>query len=134
MVDRAARDWLADLAQRVLVGEFDPFAQRPFPKNPHADSRDPIVEFAMDALNDYCGGKHQLNGTGTVGVIVNAENEARALRNLITFLRSDLEYQEPPWPRSMIVGLIVFLLVALGIAFLLGSRSPESLPQISSPR
>jgi hypothetical protein len=96
MIDRPARDWLADLVERTVAGEFDPFAypNKPFPDNPHEKSKDAVVEETMEELGHFCGGKHQVNGAGVMGMIVNPDDEVRRMRNLTTFLRSDFEFPE----------------------------------------
>jgi hypothetical protein len=114
MIDRGARDWLANLVERALSGEYDPGPNPDFLSDRRCRSKDLILDEGSEELAHYCGGKHQLNGWGTTGLILNLEDENRRMRNLITFLKSDVEFGET---RSFMTkwGCLVFAL-ALGFA------------------
>jgi hypothetical protein len=124
MIDRPARDWMANLIERALTGSFDPPAAYNIDPSPHLKSKDPLIPVAMAALKDFHDVSIRANGTGGASVVANLDPASRQMRVLVTYLHSDLAYDNPGWP-AVGCGALFILIASLVLLAAVAVSTPS---------
>jgi hypothetical protein len=120
IIDRQARDWLIAVIENAMASDPDPSTPPAIDFGPCHKSKDPIIQNAIPAVEDFLNAPFQINGAGTAPLILNLDDEQRRMLNLITFLRSDLPYERARWPEMGLRVALCLIVIAVAIAYIAG--------------